>query len=194
MSIIEIFLIGIGLSMDAFAVSVSKGLFMRSVNYKHALIIAGFFGIFQAVMPVLGWALAAQFSGYIESFDHWIAFGLLAIIGGKMLWDAFSGSGDEMEEVEPDKAKLDYRELVLLAIATSIDALAIGITFASLNVGPFPAVVIIGITTFVISLIGVVVGNRFGARYERTATIVGGIILIAIGVKVLLEHLGVIAF
>lgn len=192
MGLVEIFLIGVGLSMDAFAVSVCKGLGMRKVNYRHAFIIALFFGGFQALMPVIGWALGSQFAQMVEPVDHWVAFVLLAFIGGKMLWDAFHE--DSEEEVAADKEKLDLKELVMLAIATSIDALAVGITFAFLKVNVLIAVVIIGCTTFVISLGGVVIGNRFGSRYERSATIVGGTVLVLLGVKILLEGLGLFPF
>ena len=185
MSIIEVFLIGIGLSMDAFAVSVGKGLGMRKVDYRTSFELAISFGLFQALMPVLGWALASSFASAIESVDHWVAFGLLAIIGGKMIYDGIRGEEDEEESAEA----VSFVELMVLSVATSIDALAIGITFAALGVSPFPAVVIIGVTTFVLSLVGVAIGNRFGARYERAAEVFGGVILVCIGIKVLVEHL-----
>lgn len=190
MGLIELFLIGVGLSMDAFAVSICKGLGMRKVNYAHAVVIALFFGGFQALMPVIGWALGSQFEQYIVSIDHWIAFALLAFIGGKMLWDAFHEDDEDVEA--QDDPKLDIKELFMLAIATSIDALAVGITFAFLQVDIVPAVCLIGVTTFVLSFIGVVVGNRFGTAYEKGATIVGGVVLICIGLKILLEHLGIL--
>lgn len=185
---IELFLIGVGLSMDAFAVAVCKGLAMRRINYRNTLIIALFFGGFQALMPAIGWMLGSQFEQYIVSVDHWIAFGLLAFIGGKMIWDVIKGE----EENEAQEDRLDLRELLLMAIATSIDALAVGITFAFLSVKIAGAVSLIGITTFVISCIGVFMGNRFGARYKDKAALAGGIILILIGLKILLEHLGVL--
>lgn len=192
MGFVEIFLIGVGLSMDAFAVSVCKGLGMHKVNYGHALVIALSFGVFQGVMPLIGWALGSQFAVYVEPVDHWIAFALLAFVGGKMLWDAFH---DDDESEDPDgESRLDLRELFMLAIATSIDALAVGIGFSFLQINIAEAVLVIGITTFVLSLVGVVVGNRFGARFERPAQIVGGVVLVAIGLKILLEHLGIIAF
>lgn len=194
MGIIEIFLVGVGLSMDAFAVSICKGLGMRRVNYVHALVIALFFGLFQALMPLAGWALGSSFAAYIEPIDHWVAFVLLALVGGKMLWDAVRGEEGEGASCDVDQSKLDYRELLMLAVATSIDALAVGIGFAFLQINIWSAVAIIGVTTFVLSFAGVVVGNRFGARYERPSAIIGGIVLIAIGLKILLEHLGVIAF
>ena len=190
---IELFLVGVGLSMDAFAVSICKGLGMKRLNMKQALVIGLFFGGFQALMPFLGWALGTQLADLITPIDHWIAFILLAVIGGKMLLDAFRG-GDEEEAGEAKDAKLDLKELFMLAIATSIDALAVGITFAFLGVDIVFAIVVIGATTFVISVAGVAVGHAFGARYEKGATIVGGVVLILIGLKILLEHLGIIAF
>ena len=185
MSLLQIFLIGVGLSMDAFAVSVGKGLGMRKIDYKASFALAISFGLFQTFMPVIGWLLASAFAQAIQAFDHWIAFGLLALVGGKMLFDAIRG-----EEEEADSGSvLSFGELMVLSVATSIDALAIGITFAALGVSPFPGVVLIGVTTFAFSLAGVVIGNRFGSAYERPAEFAGGIILIAIGIKVLVEHL-----
>ncbi|MEG0376066.1 MAG: manganese efflux pump MntP family protein [Raoultibacter sp.] len=188
MGFIELFLVAVGLSMDAFAVSICKGLGMRKINYRHALIIALFFGVFQGVMPVIGWLLGTQFESYITSFDHWIAFGLLVIIGGKMLWDAFH---EEATCTDCEQPKINVKELTLLAIATSIDALAIGITLAFLQVDIIRAALTIGVITFVLSFIGVIVGKRFGDKYQKRATIAGGVVLIAIGVKILLEHLGI---
>lgn len=192
MGFIELFLIGVGLSMDAFAVSICKGLGMKRLNMKQALVIGLFFGGLQALMPFLGWALGTQLADFITPIDHWIAFILLAIIGGKMLLDAIRG-GDEEDAGEPKDTSLDFKELLMLAIATSIDALAVGITFAFLGVNIVWAMVIIGVTTLVLSVIGVAVGHAFGARYEKGATIVGGVVLILIGCKILLEHLGVLA-
>lgn len=189
---VELFLIGVGLSMDAFVVSICKGLGMSRLNMRQAAVISLFFGGFQALMPLIGWALGSQLTDFITPIDHWIAFGLLAFVGGKMLWDAFH-EDDEDEGVQTDE-KLDLKELLMLAIATSIDALAVGITFAFLQVAIVPSITIIGLTTFVISFAGVAVGRFFGARFEKPATIVGGVVLILIGVKILLEHLGVIAF
>lgn len=189
---VELFLIGVGLSMDAFVVSICKGLGMSRLNMRQAAVISLFFGGFQALMPLIGWALGSQLTDFITPIDHWIAFGLLAFVGGKMLWDAFH-EDDEAEGVQTDE-KLDLKELLMLAIATSIDALAVGITFAFLQVAIVPSITIIGLTTFVISFAGVAVGHFFGARFEKPATIVGGVVLILIGVKILLEHLGVIAF
>ena len=191
MGFLELFMIGVGLSADAFSVSVCKGLNMRKLNVGHAYVIALFFGGFQAAMPLLGYLLGTSFSSYIESFDHWIAFALLAFIGGKMVIEAVREK-DPGEAEKTDSIKLG--ELTVLAVATSIDALAVGITFAFLQANIFFAVLIIGITTFALSLGGVLLGNRFGAKYKNKAEIAGGIILILIGVKILLEHLGIIAF
>ena len=192
MGFVELLLIGVGLSMDAFAVAICKGLGMSRLNMKQAAVIALFFGAFQAIMPLIGWAAGSWLADLITPIDHWVAFALLAFVGGKMLWDAFHEEDDE----NPDQmdAKLDLMELLMLAIATSIDALAVGITFAFLQTDIVPSVAIIGCTTFVISFAGVAVGHFFGARFEKPATIVGGVVLILIGLKILLEHLGVIAF
>lgn len=185
MGFLELLFTGVGLSMDAFAVAVCKGLCMPKVRWGQAFVIALFFGGFQALMPLIGWAAGSLFASSIVSIDHWVAFGLLALIGAKMLWDAFH---EEAEKAEC-KTKLDLRELTLLAIATSIDALAVGITFAFLGVNIWVAIAIIGLTTFALSLIGVVIGNQFGSRFEKLATITGGIVLILIGLKILAEHL-----
>ena len=187
---VELFLIGVGLSMDAFAVSVCKGLGMSRLNIRQATIISLFFGGFQALMPLIGWALGSQLADLITPIDHWIAFALLAFVGGKMLWDAFHEDDEQGEEAQD--AKLDLKELIMLAIATSIDALAVGITFAFLGVNIVWAIAVIGVTTFALSVVGVAVGHVFGARYEKGATIAGGIVLILIGCKILLEHLGVL--
>jgi len=188
MGLVELFLIALGLSMDAFAVSVCKGLKMPKLNLRQGFIIALFFGGFQAVMPLIGWLLGKQFESYITSIDHWIAFILLGIIGFKMIVEAIRGNEDD--EVGNDE--FDFKELLILAIATSIDALAVGITFAFLQVSIVPAVSFIGITTFVLSLIGVVIGKTFGIKYKSKAEIAGGIILILMGLKILLEHLGIV--
>ena len=180
--LVELFLIGVGLSMDAFAVSICKGLGMSRLNMRQAAVISLF----------IGWALGSQLADLITPIDHWIAFALLAFVGGKMLWDAFHE--EDEQEGDAKDAKLDLKELLMLAIATSIDALAVGITFAFLQVAIVPSVTIIGVTTFVLSFVGVAVGHFFGARFEKPATIAGGVVLILIGVKILLEHLGVIAF
>lgn len=190
---IVLFLMGVGLSMDAFAVSVCKGLAMRKVNKKQAFVIGLFFGGFQALMPLIGWALGIQFEQYITSIDHWIAFILLGFIGGKMVVEAVKPE-DESVEVKQMDPPLNIKEMFVLAIATSIDALAVGITFAFLNYPIVEAITIIGITTFVISIIGVYIGNFFGSKYKQKAELAGGIILVLLGVKILLEHLGVLAF
>lgn len=189
MGFVETFLIGVGLSADAFAVAVCKGLGMKKVNWTHALIIALFFGGFQALMPLIGWAAGTQLAAFIAPVDHWIAFGLLVFVGGKMLIDAVRGDDDDCAACADDEQKLDLKELLLLAVATSIDALAVGMTFAFLGVDIWGAVAVIGVTTFVLSFVGVAVGNQFGARFEKPATIAGGVVLILIGCKILAEHL-----
>lgn len=177
--------------MDAFAVSICKGLGMSRLNLKQAAVIAAFFGGFQALMPVIGWALGSQLAPVVEPVDHWIAFALLAFIGSKMIWDAFH---EESEDDAGDADVLDLRELVMLAIATSIDALAVGVTLAFLQVDIVFSVAFIGITTFALSFAGVAIGHQFGSRWEKPSTIAGGIVLILIGLKILLEHLGILAF
>ena len=170
--------------MDAFAVSVCKGLAMPKCTFKKAAIVGLWFGGFQALMPAIGYVLGAQFQEAIASIDHWIAFVLLALIGGNMIHEALDNDEEEAD------ASLDVKTMFLLAVATSIDALAIGITFAFLKVNIIPAVCFIGIVTFIISFAGVKIGNVFGARYKNKAEIVGGVILILLGLKILLEHLG----
>ena len=170
--------------MDAFAVSVCKGLAMPKCTFKKAAIVGLWFGGFQALMPAIGYILGAQFQEAIASIDHWIAFVLLALIGGNMIHEALDNDEEEAD------ASLDVKTMFLLAVATSIDALAIGITFAFLKVNIIPAVCFIGSVTFIISFAGVKIGNVFGARYKNKAEIVGGIILILLGLKILLEHLG----
>lgn len=190
MDVWELLLIGVGLSMDAFAVSVCKGLGMRKVNMRTSTVLALFFGGFQALMPLIGWALGSQFLWLIEPIDHWIAFGLLAFIGGKMLVEAVRGEDEEADE--GDAERIDLSEFLMLAIATSIDALAVGISFAALSVQIVPAITLIGVTTFLLTYVGVAVGHFFGARWQRPASIAGGIVLILIGCKILLEHLGIL--
>ena len=189
MGIVELVLIAVGLSMDAFAVSICRGLGMRKLNLRTAAVLALFFGGFQALMPLIGWALGTQFMWLIEPVDHWVAFVLLAFIGGKMLREAFHEEDDCGCE---DTSGIDLREFLVLAVATSIDALAAGISFAALNVDIVASVSLIGVITFGLSFVGVAVGHFFGARYEKPASIVGGVVLILIGLKVLLEHLGVL--
>lgn len=191
--VIELFLLGVGLSMDAFAVSVCKGLSMRKLNKKQALIIGLYFGGFQALMPFVGWLLGSQFQKYITSIDHWIAFILLGFIGGKMMIEAVREWNEE-EVVDVMDAPIDHKNMLVLAVATSIDALTVGITFAFLGTPIVEAITIIGITTMVISIAGVVVGNFFGSRYKSKAEFIGGLILVLLGLKILLEHLGILVF
>ena len=196
MGLLELFLIAVGLSMDAFAVSVCKGLSVKKMEPKHALICGAYFGGFQALMPTIGYLLGSQFESMITQIDHWIAFVLLVVIGGHMVVEVLRGE-DEEDEVclcaaEAAEEHLDIKELFLLAIATSIDALAVGVTFAFLQVNIVPAIIIIGSVTFVISAAGVFIGNIFGSKYKSSAELAGGIILILLGIKILLEHLGIV--
>ncbi|MDO4619229.1 MAG: manganese efflux pump MntP family protein [Lachnospiraceae bacterium] len=186
MSPLEIFLTGIGLSMDAFAVSICKGLGMKKMDWKKACIAGLYFGGFQALMPFLGWAVGTNLYNVIERFDHWIVFFLLLFVGASMIKEAFG----EDEKADDD---FSFRTMLLLAVATSIDALAVGVSFAMLKVNIWLAITIIGCTTFVFGAVGVKVGNVFGTRYRAKAEFTGGVILILIGLKVLLEHLGVLA-
>ena len=188
MGFAELLLLGVGLSMDAFAVSVCKGLAMKKATLKAELTCGVWFGGFQALMPLIGFYLGTLFAEAIQAFDHWVAFGLLALIGGNMLKEAFGA------EEECPCADLSVRTMFLMAVATSIDALAVGISLAMVgDVNIWAAVSLIGVTTFALSVVGVAVGNVFGSRYEKKAEMAGGIILIALGVKILLEHLGVLA-
>lgn len=191
MTLLEIFLVGIGLSMDAFAVAICKGLAMPTINRKQTLLIAAYFGVFQVLMPLTGWLLGSQFARHVTKMAPWIAFALLAWIGGNMIRESLSKK-EEDEEVEP--AELRHKELFMLAIATSIDALAVGVSFSMVELAiPIgAAAALIGCTTFTISVGGVFVGHIFGARYKNRAEFVGGAILILIGVKILLEHFGVL--
>lgn len=187
MSFLELLLIGVGLSMDAFAVAICQGLCMPKLNLRHGAVIALFFGVFQALMPLAGWLLGSQFANRIQSIDHWVAFVLLGLIGFNMVREAL---GPEDEETAcAVNTRLDFKKLFFMAIATSIDALAVGVTFAFLDVAIVPAAGTIGVITFSISLAGVAVGNFFGARYKKRAELSGGIILILLGLKILLEHL-----
>ena len=187
MGVLEILLIGIGLSMDAFAVSVCKGLSVKKLQLKHALLVGLYFGGFQALMPLIGYLLGSQFQSLIETVDHWIAFGLLLLIGANMIREAFS----EEEDADADDS-FAVKTMLALAVATSIDALAVGITFAFLSVNIWLAVALIGATTFVLSAIAIKIGNVFGNKFQRKAEIAGGVILILIGLKILFEHLGYI--
>lgn len=188
MGLIELIILSIGLGMDAFAVSVCKGISMKKMNWKKAGIIGLYFGGFQALMPVLGYFLGSTFASAIESIDHWIAFILLGLIGVNMIKEAFSS------ESENSNDDVGFKTMIILAIATSIDALTVGITFAFLNVNLILAVSLIGIITFVLSVIGTKVGNKFGDKYENKAEFIGGIVLILLGLKILLEHLEIIKF
>ena len=188
MTFFELLLIAIGLSMDAFSVSICKGLTTKKFSWRMALVCGLWFGFFQALMPTIGYFLGAQFQEMIEAYDHWIAFGLLSLIGANMIREAVWGKGEEQD------GSLGFKTMFLLAIATSIDALAVGVSFACIQVKLWSSVVVIGITTFLFSVLGVKIGNVFGAKYERSAGIIGGIILILIGLKILLEHLCLIAF
>ena len=187
MGFLELFLIGVGLSMDAFAVAVCQGLCMPRLNLRFALVIALFFGGFQALMPFAGWLLGAQFAGYIQQIDHWLAFVLLAVIGGKMLWESFFGQ--EEETACAAGVVLDYRQLFLMAVATSIDALAVGVSFAALDVNIAAAASFIACVTFVCCLAGHLLGKKFGSWLGGKAEIFGGVILVCIGAKILVEHL-----
>lgn len=187
MGYLEIFLTGIALAMDAFAVSICKGIKMPKLRKSHIVIIAVFFGGFQMLMPLIGWLLGSQFVQYISKFDHWIAFALLAFIGVKMAIESFK---HEEEECCKCESKLDLKELVVLAIATSIDALAVGITFALYpDINILPSISIIGIVTFIICAGGVVIGHKFGAKFKSKAELLGGIVLVIIGLKLLIEGL-----
>ena len=186
MDFLSVLLIAVGLSMDAFAVAVCKGLALRRVTFRHEITVGLWFGVFQALMPLIGFLIGEQFREKIMAYDHWIAFGLLALIGGNMIREALGG--------EDEGADDDFgpRAMVLLAVATSIDALAVGITFAFLEVSILPAAGLIGVTTFVISAAGTYIGAFFGSRFKKWAELAGGIILILIGLKILLEHLGIL--
>lgn len=188
MSFIDLFLIAAALSMDAFAVAICKGLSVKKAGAGHVLTVGIYFGGFQALMPLVGFLLGFKFEKFIVSVDHWIAFVLLAVIGGNMIKEALGGEDDEVND------SFSFKTMLPLAVATSIDALAVGISFAFLGVDIVTAALLIGVTTFVISGAGVVVGNIFGAKYKAKAELAGGIVLILIGLKILLEHLGIINF
>ena len=188
MNFIDIFLIGIALSMDAFAVSICKGLSVKKVSAKHVLTVGVYFGGFQALMPTLGFLLGYKFESFITNIDHWIAFVLLAIIGGNMIREALGKDEDE------ENKDCSFRAMLRLAVATIIFALTVGISFAFLGVDIVTAALLIGATTFVLSGVGIFVGNIFGSKYKSKAELAGGVVLILIGLKILLEHLGVISF
>lgn len=183
MTLLNLFLIAVGLSMDAFAVSVCKGLAVEKAPLKKAMLAGIWFGSFQGLMPLAGYLLGSRFEQYITSIDHWITFILLALIGGNMIKEAFSANEEETS------GTMYFKEMFLLAVATSIDALAVGITFAFLQVNILSAVSLIGVTTFVLSTVGVKVGNLFGSRYKSRAELAGGILLILMGANILLDHL-----
>ena len=183
MTIFELIVIAAGLSMDAFAVSICKGLSVRRLRPRHNIICGVYFGGFQALMPVAGWLLGRQFESLIKSIDHWIAFALLVLIGANMIREAVKNEEENLNDSFSPKTMLP------LAVATSIDALAVGVTFAFLDVAIVPAVSIIGVTTFIFSVAGVKIGNVFGAKYKSKAELVGGIVLVAMGIKILIEHL-----
>ncbi len=188
MGLWELFVIAIGLSMDAFAVSVCKGLSVSRVKLKHALICGAWFGAFQGLMPAIGYLLGTQFEEYIVSVDHWIAFVLLSVIGINMIREALA------KEEEKCDCSFGIKTMFIMAVATSIDALAVGVTFAFLRVDIIAAVIFIGAITFILSAIGVKIGNIFGAKYKSVSEFIGGAVLILMGLKILLEHLGVINF
>lgn len=184
MGTLELFILAVGLSMDAFAVSICKGLSVRQLRPKHMLLCGMYFGGFQALMPFIGWLLGSRFQSFIVSIDHWIAFVLLAIIGINMIRESRSQDEDECPE-----GGFDFKSMLPLAVATSIDALAVGVTFAFLEVQIVPAVSFIGVTTFVCSAAGVKIGNVFGTRFKSKAELFGGLVLVAMGLKILIEHL-----
>lgn len=186
MSLWDIVVISVGVAMDAFAVSICKGLAMHKMDWRKAIIVGLYFGLFQAGMPVIGYFLGATFETLVTSIDHWLAFGLLSFIGGNMIREALS---DDEENVND---QVDFLTMLPLAIATSIDALSVGVTFAFLKVNLWLAITFIGVITFAFSACGVKIGNRFGNRYQKKAEITGGVILIFLGIKILLEHLGII--
>lgn len=184
MDTITILLIAVGLSMDAFAVAICKGLAVGKVTLRNVMTVGIWFGGFQAIMPVVGYYLGVQFRDSITAVDHWVAFILLAVIGANMMRESFSGDDEKMD------GSTGIRTMFLLAVATSIDALAIGISFAFLDVGIFFSAALIGVTTFVFSVVGMIIGSTFGAKYKSKAEFVGGAILIILGTKILFEHLG----
>ena len=186
MTIAELFILAVGLSMDAMAVSICKGLSVQTLKPRHAIITGLYFGGFQAAMPLIGYLLGRQFSSYIETFDHWIAFALLVLIGANMIKESFG-------DAEACNCSFCPKAMLPMAVATSIDALAVGVTFAFLQVSIVPAVSFIGATTFTLSAVGVYVGHLFGAKFKSKAELTGGIVLVLMGIKILLEHLGVLS-
>ncbi len=183
MSYLDLVVTAIALSMDAFAVAISKGLSVQRVRVKHGLIVGGYFGGFQALMPLIGFLLASSFAKYIQTYDHWIAFGLLALIGINMLREAFSSEEEELND------SFSFSTMLPLALATSIDALATGVSFAVTGTNIWVAISIVGVTTFAFSMVGVKIGSLFGAKYQKKAELAGGMILVVLGIKILIEHL-----
>jgi len=189
MGFVELVILALGLSADAFAISLTAGLTMKKVTLKKALIIGAYFGLFQAGMPIIGYLLGAQFAGHVSAFTPWIAFALLSFLGGKMLFEVWKKKPNtENQQTENEEASLAFKKMLPLAIATSIDALAVGVSFALLHVNIIPAISKIGIITLIASMIGVKVGNLFGRKYESKAGILGGVILIGMGIYILLEY------
>lgn len=187
MSLLELLIIAIGLSMDAFAVSIGKGLSVTKIKLSHALKVGLWFGGFQALMPLIGYLLGSTFADVVSAYDHWVAFVLLALIGGNMIKEAFE-KDDECDCNKKEKNCFGFVTMLTLAVATSIDALAIGVTFAFFKVAIIPAIITIGITTFLFSVAGLKIGHIFGCKYKSHAELFGGVILILIGLKILLEH------
>lgn len=187
MNFVELLIIAIGLSMDAFAVSIGKGLSLKKIKLSHALKVGLWFGGFQALMPLIGYMLGSTFAEIVSTFDHWVAFVLLALIGGNMIKEAFE-KDDECDCNKTEKNSFGFVTMFTLAVATSIDALAIGVTFAFFKVAIFPAIITIGITTLIFSVAGLKIGNIFGCKYKSHAELFGGVILILIGLKILIEH------
>lgn len=193
MGILELLILSLGLSMDAFAVAICKGLGMREINYRKAVLIAFSFGFFQALMPLIGYILGKGAETYITPIDHWIIFIILGGIGMKMIYEAIQREREaNCGIIKEQNESFSIKELMILSVATSIDALAAGITFAFLNVNIWKIIVFIGVTTFICSVFGVMIGNKFGSKFQSKAEIAGGLALIGIGIKILLEHLGII--
>lgn len=190
MNLAELFIIAAGLSCDAFAAGICRGLSIKKVSFKNALAVGLYFGGFQAAMPLIGYMIGTGFSDLVNKLDHWIALALLVFIGGKMIFDSFK----KEEQCKADTAPLGISKMLPIAIATSIDALALGVTFAFLKVHILPAVTFIGFVTLILSMIGVKIGNMFGMKYKSKAEFTGGLILVLMGIKILLNHLGIIDF
>ena len=184
MNLVEIFILAVGLSMDAFAVAICKGLGMKRVTVGKSAIVGGYFGFFQALMPLVGYLAGMQFAQFIERFDHWIAFIMLSVIGGKMLYESFKGG-----ESESSSGDLGVKTMLIMSVATSIDALMVGVTMAFLKVDILPVVLFIGVVTFILSAVGVWMGTAFGSKLSRKAEVAGGVILICIGLKIFVEHM-----